>query len=352
AYGLQIANGLRDAWSEKKEFEWNKVLSFFKDYVSSEEFIQDKLHLENDVWKSGKDVVLGSISDLLGEGLRTDENAFELSLLPRVKELLKDIITQLDTSDFFGVNQMDYVHYSLNSTPGKVLNALVSYSLRRARNLKLIDEGEKWEREIMNIWEDVIDNQILEVFITFGRYFPQFVFLNEQWSINKITEFKNLDVKYRYALLGGLSYSQPINKQIVYNVLYPHFDFIFSEDITVKSISEVGLHNHIIGYAIWAEKDLNESGRMLWDFINKGELEDIQSFLDYLWKQERSFSNYVLEQQEVIQKLIEEIWCKIIDRFKNDSSSEVKKILLLTTRLLGYVLELKKHHIDLILSVK
>src|SRR5690606_28728012 len=49
-YAYHIANGFREAWKNKKSFNWEKVLNFYKEYISSEKFTTGQFHLENDGW--------------------------------------------------------------------------------------------------------------------------------------------------------------------------------------------------------------------------------------------------------------------------------------------------------------
>ena len=185
-YAYHIADGFREAWKNKKSFNWKKVLNFYKGYISNEKFTSGQFGLENDGWGATADWVTGSVGNLLTEGMDSDSNAFDLSLLVIAKDILKIIVPRLKPEEDFKQANMNYPTYFLNSTAGKTIRTLLAYSLRRARNLKAEDNLLKWEKEIKVLLEETFNKGIIDGYILTGWYFQQFYFLDKDWITNKV----------------------------------------------------------------------------------------------------------------------------------------------------------------------
>ncbi len=201
-YAYHIADGFKEAWKNKKTFNWKNVLSFYRDYITDARFYTDEFKIESDSWNATTDWVIGSVGDLLAEGMRSDANAFDLSHLPEVKDILKTLVERLYPSKELKETNINYATYSLNSTGGKTLRTLLDYSLRRARTLKAEDNLPRWEEDIKIVFEGTFSRGIIDGFILTGWYFQQFYYLDKKWIINKVKEFSHLQDKEWNAFIG------------------------------------------------------------------------------------------------------------------------------------------------------
>lgn len=170
-YAYHMFLGFADAGKKKKIFNWQKVIDFCTAYISNTNFYSGKLSLQEDDWRATYDWPVDAIANLLTRGMQDDNIDFDLQLLPRVKEILKILAYNLVKVEDFKKSNMDYATYSLNSTAGKVLRALLDYSLKRARNLATTDFEEKWEADIIQIYDDTFKKGIVDAYILTGWYF-------------------------------------------------------------------------------------------------------------------------------------------------------------------------------------
>jgi hypothetical protein len=152
-YAYRMIYGFNKAWKNNKDFDWKKVLSFCLAYINSSAFRTTRLELKNDDLGAKPNWVVGVIANLIQDGTRSDNHSFPAEYLPLVKEILFKLIPQLNADDEFEKTNMDYPTYSLNSTAGKLLHALLNYSLRKARIEHGNKEGVKWDAEAQNLFE-------------------------------------------------------------------------------------------------------------------------------------------------------------------------------------------------------
>ena len=87
--------------------------------------------------------------------MRKDKNAFEAAYLPIAREIITTLIENLTPTRGYE-NTEDFPMYSLNSTEGKVLMALIEYSLRRGRILDKSNAEEMWEDDLKQLFEKTL----------------------------------------------------------------------------------------------------------------------------------------------------------------------------------------------------
>ncbi len=348
-YAYHISNGLREAWKNKKSFNWEKVLNFYKEYITNEKFTTGQFSLENDGWGATADWVTGSVGNLLTDGMQLDSNAFDLSLLPVAKNILEIIVPRLKPVEDFKQTNMDYPTYSLNSTAGKTLRTLLEYSLRRARNLKAEDNLPKWEKEIKDLLEETFKKGIIDGYILIGWYFQQFYFLDKDWITSKVKEYYGLEDKYWLAFVSGFSFGNPPFNKDIYQLFYPHYERAIKNDIKIKSISDHGIIRHIVSFYFWGFEDLQKDG-LLKMLFNKGNSTSILEVVNFVWRQEGYLKSLNHGEAKNFEEIILNLWNCLAKKYDIVNDEEEQKILAALSNLLVFVPELNDTYTDLVLK--
>lgn len=347
-YAYHILNGFREAWKSKKTFNWEKILNFAKVYITSNKFYSSQLSLENDGWGATPEWVLGSIGNLLTEGLQSDSNAFDLELLPTTKEIIKTIVTILKPVEDFKQTNMDYPTYSLNSTAGKILRALLDYSLRRARNLKPEDNSPKWEADIIALFEETFKKGIIDGYILTGWYFQQFYFLDKEWLTNKVKKNYELENNQWLAFLGGFAFGNPPFNKDIYQLFYPHYERAIKNNDDIKSFYNHGIIRHIVAFYFWGFEDLKSEGLLLM-FLNNANPSAIIELVNFVWRQEGYLKSLSAGEAEKFEKIVFNLWNYLVSKYKNTKEQEEQNILSGLAYLLVFVPKLNEKYTDLVL---
>lgn len=348
-YAYHIANGFREAWKNKKPFNWEKVLNFYKGYISNEKFTSGQFRLENDGWGATADWVTGSVGNLLTDGMQSDSNAFDLSLLPIAKSILVIIVPRLKPVEDFKQTNMDYPTYSLNSTAGKTLRTLLDYSLRRARNLKAEDNLPKWEEEIKDLLEETFKKGIIDGYILTGWYFQQFYFLDKDWITNKVKEYYKLEDKEWLAFLSGFAFGNPPFNKDIYQLFYPHYERAIKNDIQIKSFYDHGIIRHIVAFYFWGFEDLQTDG-LLTMLFNRGNHTNILEVVNFVWRQEDYLKSLNGGEAKNFEEIIFNLWNYLAHKYDNATGEEEQKVLAGLSNLLVFVPELNDTYTNLVLK--
>lgn len=174
-YRHAILEGFSQAWNDKKEFNWRKVLDYILHTVRNETSIKD-----GRVGFDYYDWFIAQACKLIADGAKFDNHAFDANLLSVAKEILLLINTKVN---FGKCGSEDYITFTLNSTKGKVLEAMLNYSLRFARASK----NKIWDEDIQNVFDkELKSNPSIELHTILGQYIQNFLYINEEWLKNNV----------------------------------------------------------------------------------------------------------------------------------------------------------------------
>lgn len=200
-YIYEILWGLRDAWRNNQSIDWNSLFCFIRQYVFKDEFWQDKYKIETDGhFTPNYKSVVSEIAELIEDGTKKDDWAFDESLLEDTEDILLTIFDNLKeegkvTDDEEEEQFRDPITHALNSTFGKVLNAFINFALRKARVEKKKGNIEevKWSQTLRGKYEKALNDNIPEAYTLFGQFMPNFCFLDKAWTEEKIKCLEEID---------------------------------------------------------------------------------------------------------------------------------------------------------------
>jgi PIN domain len=326
-YAYHLVYGFINAWRSQKKFDWSSVLEFCVVYVADERFYSGKFGLKHDELSTKSEWVIGAIANLLSTGMQNDESAFNLSLLPKAKGIIQSFAQQLQYVEFKKSN-MDYPMYSLNSTAGKVLRALLDYSLIHARNFSPKSKAKKWDNELKALFEASISKGIIDPHIFVGMYYQQFYFLDDSWTIEQIRYHYNCKTEEWLAFLGGFAFaSPPWNKQM-YQLFYPHYEKAITDGVEIYTTYNNGLISHLTAFYFWGFENLADE-KLTVKFILSVSKSNLLSFINYITRQKEYCKELTETDKVIFLKRISELWdyLLLITRPDHDESKKIQESL-------------------------
>ena len=348
-YSYHMLNAFGEAWKKQKAFNWEKVLLYCLHTLKSKKFYSGELKVENDTWNATADWVIGSIARLLTAGLQNDKNSFDISLLPLAKDIVQILVNNLKRVDDFKKTNMDYPTYSLNSTAGKSLRALLDYSLHRARNLFKYEDKGKWEPEMQSLFEGALQKGILDAKILEGMYFEQFYFLDKDWITEQVKQHYKSEEREWLAFIGGFAFGNPPFNKDLYTIFYPHYERAIENNIKLKSFHNNGLIRHLTAFYFWKYETLS-SEKLLFKFLNQSTPDAVSDLISFIWRQEGYQKNLSELEQHEFQQMILELWKYLADKYVNSSVEEEQKNLATLANWIVFAPELNDTYTKLILK--
>jgi len=265
---INISRKNRDTEENIVKLNWREILNFIDEQIN-EEFWSLPQTQEFDY----RNWFVDETANLIEDGTKDDKTSFDIQLLPKAKKILLKLTKH---NVFYSINTEDYVTFALNTTEGKILDAMLNYSLRNYRVVK-----KEWDKDIKDYFNKKIsEKRYVEVFIILGQYLPQFYTLDKEWTGSNFDLIFPLDNKdILKASISGLFFN---------SIVYSNFYSLFKEKGIYKFLldsweensdgTNESLLRHIcLGYAEkWEEIQDNS---LIKDLLDKnGALEEIVRF--------------------------------------------------------------------------
>lgn len=359
SYIYEILWGLRDVWKNKQSIDWNNLFHFIKQYLFNNEFWQDKYKIvDDDHFTTNHKWVVGEVAGLIEDGTRNDEWAFDESLLANAEEIILEILENLkkDTRDDQEQEQQlrDPITDALNTPFGKVLNAFITYALRKARveKKKGSTRKVKWTKELKEKYEKTLASEIPEAYTLLGQYMPNFNFLDKNWVKKKIKYFEELNdtvlwssFMYGYLFIHGYFYDD------LYLLMKNHYEKALKSTLKADRAEERLVQNISLAYVRGLEDTTEQSffGILMKNW-NISQIEDvIELFCSVQGQLDKATS---AEKTKGKQRIIQ-FWKLAYEKnkYKQTLNEDDKKILSKLSRLIVFLDEINSEYFEwLILS--
>ncbi len=350
-YAYHIIGGLQEVWKRKSciSFDWAPVLKFCLSTILNSKFYSEELYLDEDSWKATSEWVVGAIANLLTEGLQNDGNSLSNDNLPKVKEVLQVLVRNLKKDEKDLSSSKDYYTYIFNSTAGKVLRALLDYSLFRAHSLPSKKKSViKWESEIKVLFEMSLKRDIIDAYIIEGVYFQHFYFLDKKWACKQIEQNVNLDDIKWQAFWAGFGISNPPPNIKVYNLFYPHYLRAINAKADLFSHrSTPGFISHLVAFYFWGFESLN-SGGLVKTFLEKSKSQLVLKFVNYVGQQQTYFNTLEQEEADRFDASIIELWKYLALKYEKKADEQELEILGSLVNFIVLINALNQENTDLI----
>ena len=269
-----LFRGFKEVWIEgSRPLEWEKIIDFCLEYLSqgTDTLLTNAARDQREWPESMKTWVwiIDDMVDLIEQGCRNDEHAFDHKLFDKVDELFDALLPYLQGEKHPDI-QRDAMNYAINTTLGKTIEAFVVYSLRKARATQPIsaDWGNaKYERFF---------NKGIEAYIWFGRFLPQIRYLDKKYAENKIKDLENRDLQdeeWTMFMEGYLS-GNKVYKD-VYLLMRPHYtkalDKIDFQDMVDQKLVEQIAMSYLENDELLQENNDDGKPSLFWKMLKQGD---------------------------------------------------------------------------------
>lgn len=335
----RLLDGVQEICRSGRPINWGNLFSFLKEYVGKKDFWDDKYKLASVRWSADHSAIIRQIADLIKYGTEKDSSAFPEEFNENAKDILFFVLNKLPVETMS--NQDDYLLYTINSTIGKSLMALVSLSLRIAR---LNDKKEaigksKWQKDIKQKFEKMLNTNLIESYTCLGVYLSGIYYLDSDWTEQTVKELcpkEAVTQKWKALMDGYLSSSRNLYK-VTYLLMKPHYEWAikttFKEDIAKDLINHI-CYGYLVGW-----DNLDEPDCLVQKLLNLWDSEKIIGVIDNFWGQ-REYLRFESEGNRKIREKILNVWALIYNKLqgKEDLNQDEQEIAS-STALLADILE-------------
>lgn len=218
-YQHAVLSGIKQAWEGKADADWTRgwelVISFFERLVNKEDFWDPKGD-EHQHW------VVSMIADFLRAGTKDDSHAYDAGLLPRTQLVVACLLEHEAAASSAAEDAM---MQALNTSKGRIIEALYSQALRAARvNDRQRGSHKKTWEAIRPLFEAELakcTNANFEFSTLTGTYLPQLQYLDDAWTTERLDQIFPATYQVNtVCALDGLSYASFTRP--VYELLAKH----------------------------------------------------------------------------------------------------------------------------------
>ena len=307
-YIYDIIWGIRDAWENKKIFDWGKLFEFIKQYINPEDFWNDKYTVKDDDWKANHFWILGIVGELIKKGTIEESRSFPNKNYSKAKEIIFYILDKMlaDRKEMLEnqAERSDFITYALNSTFGKITEALfmLAYRIKKfekeTKNKQLVS----WEVDIKNKYELLLENEIIESYVWLGRYLTIFyLLLDKKWTKKQINQISPTKKQVWEAFMQGYLNSNKIDINL-YKLMRPHYEtaieYKFKEEHSSKRLVQ-----HICFVYLQGIEKINDENDLFRKILDKWDLFQIKGVIGW-FRMQRDFIVGPIEEKKKTEETV------------------------------------------------
>ena len=261
-----IINGFRQLWELEENdptdvIDWNdawdKLIDFFEQILSSDNFWKEVVTRGPNLTPH-RDWIAPEIARFLHSGTRDDNHSYPSTLLPRAWKL---ITLLLEKTEPISKLEQEVMFQVINSTRGKVIQALFSHTLRacRVRDQKTGSHHTVWD-EVSPVYEQELDKckgSNFEFSTLTGEYLAHLAYINFDWLRDNIKRIFSEEYPDNYVcILNGLAYSKTSRPVIKILIKDKIMDSALKIDLKGKNIRNTVLHWIALAF-LWGDDALD-----------------------------------------------------------------------------------------------
>lgn len=316
-YQHSILSGLLTAWRDKKEFDWGALLEFIHQILSSEQFWTEHPEGRFDY----RDWIISTTADLIAEGTSHDKHAFDVQLLPLAEKVLMILVEKAEPS----VSALEDLHFDvLNSVRGTVFSAMVDYALRYAR-INNPKQDIRWPQAIREDFTKRLDRSVepsFEFSFTLGHYFPNLLYLDEEWVVDNIDRiFPQQEESHWQAAFSGYLFCPRISEDR-YSLFKKRGDYQKALNTHFADQEVLGKFvEHVCTGWIENKETLNDKTSLIHQLINSDNPKLLSGMVHFFLRKRYDIS-------DAVKSKVKPAWRALIEVLSpNSSKAEYQEIL-------------------------
>ncbi|MDD1758168.1 MAG: hypothetical protein LUQ22_05495 [Methanotrichaceae archaeon] len=313
AFVYVLVEAYHELWSEKKELPWMDVWPYLLDFclelAKRDEFWSDENAKERTHFVANRHWVVGAMGRLIEDGTKSDEHAFDKSLLPRAEQILLLLLDRQEGREF--KRESDAVFVAINSPRGHCIEALINLSLRSCRlaDKEYGNHVQAWNKHEAIYEAELKRNKRGEYeFVTLvAMYIPNFLYMSREWSQSHLSEiFDQSDYQKWLCAMHGYAHVSAVYKEI-YKHLKENGDFLkaLDDENLKKNVAEKAVENIVVSYIIGGE-DINQHDSLINALIARKKPDELGHLIWFIWTMRE-------EDNEELRRKVFELWPRLID---------------------------------------
>lgn len=312
AFVYPLIEAYRELWSEKKELPWRAVwpslLDFCSELVERENFWAEENSRSRSHFIANRHWIVGAIAQLIEGGTKSDDHAFDKSLLPKAKQILLILLDRQEGEEF--KHDSNAVSIAINSSRGQCIEALINLSLRSCRitNKKHGEHSQAWRQ-----FEDIYTSELkrnergeYEFATLVANFLPNFLYMSSEWTRSNLANiFDCSDYQKWLCAMQGYAYVGAVYDD-VYNHLKANEDLLKAlDDENIKDrVEEKIIQNIVVSY-IQGNEDINKTESLISILINRKDYSELSQLISFIWTLRK-------KDDDKLREKVFELWSKLL----------------------------------------
>ncbi|MFA4827919.1 MAG: hypothetical protein WC855_02020 [Thermodesulfovibrionales bacterium] len=290
AFIYPLIEAYHELWNDKSELPWDDVWPRLIDFCLmisktetfwSEENAKAKSHsVANRHW------IVGAIGRLIEDGTKSDDHAFDRSLLPKAKEILHVLLDRQE-GEYFMLDS-DAVSVAINSPRGRCIEGLINLTLRSCRleHKELKVHTKAWN-EYESIYEAELkrsDRGEYEFITLVVMLLPNFDYMSSEWVRSHFADiFDQTNYQKWLCAMQGYVYVGKVH-EIFYKHLKTNGDFLKALDDTNLKERVTGKIVQNIAVAFINDfEDIKQPESLIATIVQRKNLDELSQLIWFIW---------------------------------------------------------------------
>jgi hypothetical protein len=322
-YIHSLISAYKELWTEKTQLPWDDVwanlLDFCKSVVETPSFwVDEKNQNERNFYANW---VVSEIGRLIEAGTKSDDHAFNESMLDLAKEILSIILNHQKGEHF--EESSDAVSIAINSPRGQCIEALINLTLRSCR---LKDKLTSSHKDVWEKFKPIFDTELkktsrgeYEFSTLVTQYLPNFLYMSNDWVMSNLNNIFNYsDYLGWLCAMQGYACNNTVYEQVYKSLANDnHLLKVLDDENIRERLREVIVQQIVVAYLNDYES-LEQPSSLIAQVLTRKNTSEISQLIWFLWIQ-RKDSDIKLTTK------IFELWPRLI-RIIDVTTNEGKKL--------------------------